>query len=282
MNRRLHQHYFPLTVPFPERLANWRQIISYGKARVKRGNPVSKVLYQIPAPAAAGRKIAFLADAHFRGTPADFRIAESAAEAIAAFEPDVLLTGGDLVADGCDVRHLPDLLKILAEAAPVRLAVPGNWERGKFWMPISLWNKLFEQAGFQFLCNQSWRDDTLYVYGCDDVGRGTPRLPGVWPSRQTVILLAHNPDTVIALDNGDAFDGVRLACCGHTHGGQVRLPFIGPLFTPSRYNCRFAYGEFRRRKTDTRMIVTSGLGNLSLPWRFRCRREVVFIRFTGC
>ena len=162
------------------------------------------------------------------------------------------------------------------------ITVPGNWERGKFWMPISLWNKLFEQAGFQFLCNQSWRDDTLYVYGCDDVGRGTPRLPGVWPSRQTVILLAHNPDTVIALDNGDAFDGVRLACCGHTHGGQVRLPFIGPLFTPSRYNCRFAYGEFRRRKTDTRMIVTSGLGNLSLPWRFRCRREVVFIRFTGC
>ena len=281
MNRRLHQHYFPLTVPHPERLVNWRQTVSYSRARVEAGNPVSKVLYKIPAPAAAGKKIAFLADVHFRGAPADFRVAESAAAAIASFQPDLLLTGGDLVADGCDVGRLPELLKILAGTAPVRLAVPGNWERGKEWIPISLWNKLFEQGGFRFLCNQSWRDDAFYVYGCDDLARGTPRLPGLWPAHQTVILLAHNPDTVIALDAGDAYDGVRLVCCGHTHGGQVRLPGVGSLFTPSRYGCRFDYGEFRRRKTGTRMIVTSGLGNLSLPWRFRCRREVVFIRFTG-
>ena len=281
MNRRLHQHYFPLTVPHPERLVNWRQAISYRKARVQAGSPVSKVFYKIPAPASAGKKVAFLADVHFRGTPADFRIVRSAAEVIAAFQPDVLLTGGDLVADGCDVNRLPELLKILAETAPVRLAVPGNWERGKQWIPISLWNKMFEQEGFRFLCNQSWRDDSLYVYGCDDVARGTPRLPGLWPTHQTVIVLAHNPDTVIALDTGDAFDGVRLVCCGHTHGGQLRFPLVGPLYTPSCYNRHFAYGEFRRRRTGTRMIVTSGLGNLSLPWRLRCRREVVFIRFTG-
>ena len=275
MNRRLHQHYFPLTVPHPERLVNWRQ------ARVKPGSPVSEVFYKIPAPEAAGKKIAFLADVHFRGTREDFLIAESAAAAIAAFQPDLLLTGGDLVADGCDVARLPELLKILSAAAPVRLAVPGNWERGKEWIPISLWNKLFEEGGFRFLCNQSWRDDMLYVFGCDDVARGTPRLPGLWPTHQTVILLAHNPDTVIALDTGDAFDGVRLVCCGHTHGGQLRFPLVGPLYTPSCYNRHFAYGEFRRRRTGTRMIVTSGLGNLSLPWRLRCRREVVFIRFTG-
>ena len=130
----------------------------------------------------------------------------------------------------------------------------------------------------------------LYVFGCDDVARGTPRLPGLWPTHQTVILLAHNPDTVIALDTGDAFDGVRLVCCGHTHGGQLRFPLVGPLYTPSplqpppppaAHPRHFAYGEFRRRRTGTRMIVTSGLGNLSLPWRLRCRREVVFIRFTG-
>ena len=281
MNRRLHQHYFPLTVPHPERLVNWRQVISYRQARVKPGSPVSEVFYKLPAPEAAGKKIAFLADVHFRGTREDFLIAESAAAAIAAFQPDLLLTGGDLVADGCDVARLPELLKILSAAAPVRLAVPGNWERGKEWIPISLWNKLFEEGGFRFLCNQSWRDDMLYVFGCDDVARGTPRLPGLWPTHQTVILLAHNPDTVIALDTGDAFDGVRLVCCGHTHGGQLRFPLVGPLYTPSCYNRHFAYGEFRRRRTGTRMIVTSGLGNLSLPWRLRCRREVVFIRFTG-
>ena len=61
-----------------------------------------------------------------------------------------------------------------------------------------------------------------------------------------------------------------------------KMGFIqDPLYTPSCYNRHFAYGEFRRRRTGTRMIVTSGLGNLSLPWRLRCRREVVFIRFTG-
>ena len=120
MNRRLHQHYFPLTVPHPERLVNWRQVISYRQARVKPGSPVSEVFYKIPAPEAAGKKIAFLADVHFRGTREDFLIAESAAAAIAAFQPDLLLTGGDLVADGCDVARLPELLKILSAACPPR------------------------------------------------------------------------------------------------------------------------------------------------------------------
>jgi predicted MPP superfamily phosphohydrolase len=61
---------------------------------------------------------------------------------------------------------------------------------------------------------------------------------------------------------------------GHVHGGQIRLPFVGPLFVPSRYSRRFDSGTFYR--APTLMHVTRGLAGRE-PLRFSCPPEVVRI-----
>jgi len=66
-----------------------------------------------------------------------------------------------------------------------------------------------------------------------------------------------------------------LVLAGHTHGGQLRLPFIGALKTPpgsGKYEC----GSYQ--KGSIRMWVNRGIGASILPLRFRCRPEVTIIQ----
>ena len=61
---------------------------------------------------------------------------------------------------------------------------------------------------------------------------------------------------------------------GHNHGGQVCLPLIGPVYSPSRYGCRFAAGAFYR--DPTLLVVTRGLSGRH-PLRWLCRPELTRI-----
>ncbi len=88
---------------------------------------------------------------------------------------------------------------------------------------------------------------------------GSPRL-----------LLAHEPDIL-----RDAEGRVDLILSGHTHGGQVRLPFIGALTIPSFLDRKYAKGVFE--ENETTLIVGSGLGCSSLPLRFLCPPELLLI-----
>lgn len=273
--------YYPLTVPHPERLRKWTCRIDYRSARVISGGEVAVTRYTIPAPfpEAHGRRIAFAADFHYRGSALDRKLAALAAERIREWEPEVLCLGGDMVKDAADLDTLPELLGYLRDAAPLSLAVPGNWERGKSWLPTGFWEQQFGRFGIRFLSNAGVEYNGFYYYGCDDFSCGDPQLPARWPRGKPVILLAHRPDTVIALDVSHALAPVELALCGHTHGGQVRLPFFGPLYASSLYGCKLDYGLFEHRGGTPRMIVTSGIGNSSFRIRYRCRREVVQVEF---
>lgn len=73
MSSELHQLYFPLTIPHPERLERWRLLQSYSGVEVKRHKPVSAVTYRIraPHPAAVGKRLAFAADLHYRDRAPD-------------------------------------------------------------------------------------------------------------------------------------------------------------------------------------------------------------------
>ncbi len=272
-----------MTVPHPERVKQWGKVVSYAQTKAKGEGPLSLVEYEIPTPhaSAVGKKVALVSDFHFRSTPQCRRLAEKAAEIIARERVDVLISGGDLAADAIDLKSLPELFRILTPAAPVRLGVVGNWERGKTWLPMSLWSSLHETNGFHFLCNQSWSNEAFFIYGVDDLGWGSPRLPHLKAATRTSIVVSHRPDTIVALDYAEFLSGYSLVLTAHTHGGQVRLPFVGPLYTSSRYGCSFDYGMFVHHKYHLPMIVTSGIGNMTFPFRWRCRREVVIIRFVN-
>ncbi|MEA2951007.1 MAG: uncharacterized protein QOJ96_527 [Alphaproteobacteria bacterium] len=103
--------------------------------------------------------------------------------------------------------------------------------------------------------------------------RGVDDLPGTLArvrSDDPVILLVHEPDIF-----PDVPDRVALTLAGHTHGGQVRLPFIWPAFVPSGYGARFAYGHIV--EDGRHMIVSGGLGTSIVPARLGVPPEIVRI-----
>jgi predicted MPP superfamily phosphohydrolase len=126
-----------------------------------------------------------------------------------------------------------------------------------------------EQAGFRVL-DGTW--DRLEVDGLSVAVGGTdqpwgPPLADGAPEAALRIVLSHTPDRVYDLSHR----GVDLVLSGHNHGGQVRLPMIGPVLMPSLYGRRFDQGFFR--VGPTLLHVSRGAG-AKHPLRFRCTPEI--------
>jgi uncharacterized protein len=195
-------------------------------------------------------------------------------DATLELSPDVVLLGGDLV----DVFGRGDPAPLIEQLARLRapLGVWGVWgnhdhnrlrrTRGG----SAAFEGALAAAGITMLVNRGVRvRDDLYLAGLDDWREGRPDLSATLAARPAgvpCLLLSHNPD-VLPLVPGD----VELTLCGHTHGGQVRLPFVGPLVTSSRYGRRFASGWVRG---PARGYVSRGLGVSQLPVRVACPAEL--------
>jgi predicted MPP superfamily phosphohydrolase len=87
------------------------------------------------------------------------------------------------------------------------------------------------------------------------------------------LLLSHVP----AFDHQRLDGRTDLILCGHTHGGQVRLPFLPPLYLP-RFSGRFVEGMFRVGPHATPLYVTRGIGTSLFPVRFLCPPEITLLR----
>ncbi len=117
----------------------------------------------------------------------------------------------------------------------------------------------------------------IWLAGLDDpvCGRPQPNL-AIPPAirnipAEPVILLCHAPDYIRDLAAQPAGQAVSLALCGHTHGGQIRLPFIGPLVLPFGGKL-YPEGEFQ--VGPIQLYVNRGLGAVGVPFRFDCRPEI--------
>jgi len=103
--------------------------------------------------------------------------------------------------------------------------------------------------------------------------RGEDDLPGTLAQIKTddpVLLLAHEPDIFPTVP-----DRVALTLAGHTHGGQIRIPFIWPRFVPSKYGARYAYGHVV--EGSRHLIVSGGLGTSTVPARLGVPPEILHI-----
>ena len=114
---------------------------------------------------------------------------------------------------------------------------------------------------------------TLHIVGYEDISSGRrpdfKTLHDQLPSDAAAIAIAHSPDTFKLSD-----DGPRLMLSGHTHGGQIRLPWIGPLVLPLNLS-RYDHGWFA--EGARRLYVTSGLGTSLPPLRLLVPPEVVVL-----
>lgn len=111
----------------------------------------------------------------------------------------------------------------------------------------------------------------------DSYGAVEEIFPAFSPNAGTpTVLLVHSPDVFPLLDETR---GVDFAFCGHTHGGQICLPFGVPLCTSSRVVGRdFAHG-LKDFPAGGKMFVTRGLGTSVLPMRLFCPPEIVVVDF---
>ncbi len=215
-------------------------------------------------------KIADLSDLHTRGMG---RPERKVLAILAREKPDVILITGDSLADpfGKYAACMKVYKRLSALNPPLGVwFVHGNWEVIR---PVRHEREFYRDAGINLLVNQNHElRPGVWLIGLDDASVGRPDLAeamqGV-PDDAYKIAMFHSPIffEVIA-------GKVNLALAGHTHGGQVRIPFVKPTWLPVGSG---PYLEGWYEEKNSRMYVNRGVGMSNIPVRFLCRPEVAFI-----
>ncbi|HEU0054399.1 MAG TPA: metallophosphoesterase, partial [Longimicrobium sp.] len=231
-------------------------------------------------PALEGFRVALLTDLHAgAGTP--MSVVRRACRAAVAARPDLVALTGDFAAD--DAPGFGEVLDALGcLRAPYGVyAVPGNHDHI---VGIDRWRRdVADQPAVVDLTNDARVLDIggarLCVAGVDDYSLGDPSLEALPPpeARDFTLLLAHDPDQAERARR--VCDAVDLIVSGHTHGGQVRLPFVGAVKNPAERED--LYEEGLRRRPWTQVYTSRGVGTVHVPARFLCRPEVALLELTG-
>ena len=158
------------------------------------------------------------------------------------------------------------------------LAVPGNHDH---WNSTqALVEQIGRQSGAQLLINRysaiTRGEQRLTIFGVDDFLTGIPDLPPTARKRasEANVVLSHNPDYISALTRSPEYS-FDLALCGHTHGGQIRLPGLGAIASQVS-DPRFISGM---TEIDAGLVYTSrGMGVVGLPFRINCPPEVTLVQ----
>jgi uncharacterized protein len=233
---------------------------------------LERVTLQLPALPAQldGLRIGQITDSHL-GLPHTARNLAWAVAQMRAERPELLVITGDLVSTRRAIPDLPALLRELA--APLGIyAIPGNHDH---WEGLHDLRAALSLLGIPLLMNEHrrlrWNGADLWLVGIDDIWDGQPdiaaALQGV-PRDGFKVLLAHAPD---AADEA-AGQGFALQLSGHTHGGHMRLPLLGP-FTRPRFGERYVMGSYQVGAMA--LYVSRGLGGA--PLRLLCRPEATII-----
>ena len=218
--------------------------------------------------------IALFGDTHF-GFYYDLEHFEEVIEMINEKSPDIIVFTGDLIDDlntyEGDKAEVSAVLSRL-QAKYGKFAVYGNHDYSKTGNPV--YADIMEAGGFTVLENEYFYIPELNVtmYGIDDclIGNGDPSVLLASSVYTFNLVACHEPDIF-----DEALDyNVSLMLSGHTHGGQVRLPFFTSQFLPT-HGEKYVSGLFD--KNGSFLFVTKGIGTTKLPLRFGAVPEVAFI-----
>ena len=220
-------------------------------------------------------KIAHLSDLHIKEKePVHERIIDELTKA----NPDLIVVTGDFIDESENIEICLEFVKRLKAKYGV-WAVLGNWEHGMG--DTDEFVKRLKETGINLLVNENRKikigEDFLYLAGVDDPFFKKDNLPlavkGIpLNSKQSLtILLAHSPDI---FEQAKKYN-IPLVLAGHTHGGQVRLPFVGPLYSLTPTMGKYSMGLFK--ESNSQMYVNPGIGISKIPFRFFCPPELTII-----
>lgn len=230
-------------------------------------------------PSAAKLRLGFASDLHI-GPTTPPALLDQAFDALAGAELDVLLLGGDYVFLTASEDKAERLRELVARVPAARkLAVLGNHD---LWTDHALLESALHAAGVEVLVNRGVHltRDGVALIGLDEPWTGeldASRALRGCEDAAVLIALCHSPDgwpeTVRALEAlPQRPRGVYV--CGHTHGGQIALPW-GPILVPGRVGKRFPHGLYALHPLA--LYVSCGVGATEVPIRSFAHAEIVII-----
>lgn len=227
-------------------------------------------------------KIAVLADLHVGAPFINTQKLQLIVQLVNENNPDIVVLLGDFISDVRGGTVVPpeitaENLKNLRARFGV-YAVLGNHDWSFDGMRVK---RALESVGFRVLENDVARieanGDGVWLAGFGDLWTGRPDVDETLAKvtdTNPVIGLTHNPDLFPRIPSS-----VALTLAGHTHGGQVNLPFFGRTQVPSEFGQRYAAGLVV--ENNHQLFVTTGIGTSIIPLRFRVPPEIVILTMTS-
>jgi predicted MPP superfamily phosphohydrolase len=216
---------------------------------------------------AEGFKVGLIADFHMN-SPAERDRAQKAVAMTVAEKPDLIVIAGDFVnkSDRKTLDNIPVALQPISDGSIPCVAVMGNHD---YWCQHpALIVETVNRCKVKMLKNEMFELQGVSVAGLDDAFEGLESYEFFPENRVSCSCLAvlHEPDYVV-----DMPTHVSLQVSGHTHGGQICLPFGVPLHTPVKGR-NYVSGFFP--DANVPLYVTRGVGTSGVNYRLFCRPEV--------
>ncbi|PGY10950.1 hypothetical protein SAMN05444673_1807 [Bacillus sp. OV166] len=197
---------------------------------------------------------------------------------INSLKPDIILFTGDLMDEPNQYTEINKLMPILKKLqAPLgKYCIFGNHDHGGYGSDI--YRNIMETTDFSVLLNDSAPiklsdGSIIYLLGIDDAMLGNPNLPLTLknvPKNSFKILLSHAPD----LAETASLYPVQWQLSGHSHGGQIKIPFLGALVTPP-FGQIYPEGLYSiGEHNPLSLYVNRGIGTTRLPFRFMSKPEL--------
>lgn len=193
--------------------------------------------------------------------------------------PDIIVFTGDLIDSVQDGQYPEDALKTLKklDAGLIKVAVFGNHDYGL--EGYKYYQDMMEGAGFRVLVNESvilnaGGEMMINIVGLDDALLGNPdykKVSSLITKKYYDILVMHEPDEISHFEQ----DTYELALAGHSHGGQIRIPFIGEVNTPPLAK-KYVKGMYEITE-EKKLYVSSGIGTTVIPVRLMNIPEIAVI-----
>lgn len=226
-------------------------------------------------PGLAGKRLVQISDLH-AGPDVDEVYLLDALATIGHLDPDLLVITGDFITHvgASSIEAVERVIRGLPQARLATVGILGNHDYGRQFSDPDVADQLVDvlsKSGVTILRDAMVEVAGLQMVGLDDLWG--PRFVARQvldriDRRRAALVLCHNPD---AADRDVWSDYRGWILCGHTHGGQCALPFLGPPVLPVR-NKRYRAGEIDLHD-GRRLYINRGLGHLQRV-RFNVRPEI--------
>src|SRR3989338_96171 len=228
-----------------------------------------------------GYRILHVTDIHM-GTPGSEDRLHRLVEICNRTGCDLIAFTGDFVSFKKSIGGLSEALSQIKRPPNGMVAVLGNHDH---WTDHNALQKTLERHGIEDLTNRGLpierAGSALWICGTGDLWEDRVDVSTAVkdaPPDITRILLSHNPD--VAETHVFPEHRISLQLSGHTHGGQVKIPFGPAPLVPSAYGQKYRAGLVKA--PHTQVFVSKGVGVISHPVRFNCRPEVPILRLVSC